>query len=643
LKRFLAALSSALLVVVLSAPSAHADDNPLPLDQRLVYKSSIWDPARSGAWDGKTWLYGATFQGGQNPGSPAPFIEDRDNQRFCDSWEDNCDTGKSMFVRGYPKLCDGSEQVSACIRSLELRVDGGEWIAAEPNGNWDSSSNQRSLDWFADHLTRNPQLGEVLDVSTTQGWSERPEWSAPASGRGPLLFRSGIKHAGGTGDYLLDVQYLLDVSAANKTTVYNEFDIGLYPVLIEEFAPSHNGVELISRYPNGEVGHGGTGPWFRNADFRTNGLVAYSARFPAKTEVRLVMNVPKALGGWFHSRLSGPELSLETSTPTMNTLVVTGSPAEIPITNIFLDGLDPKNKEIVEKYNSAYWLAEHRRKLAAGESAGISGSMWGPNSGLFFFKDWYPYLDERAKGSAQAWLVSRMPVGRLGENRCLNDTSKIQGLINTNAMVYQSSIPAYRDGFLNYEVAGVHRANDGSLNIGEYTLQIRSETARCIYGFGSAPVSATVQVVSDEGKEVVATTQVAERDGWLKLTAAGFTFSEKNIRVKITQPAPVTQIPVAGKPVSATKPPASFLTSRVGTKLTNTQKAQIKKFAVSSGKKTFMCSANYRAAKDKVTALRRAELICAEAKRAVPGGKTIIRALVTKNSAQDGTVLINPR
>ena len=107
-------------------------------------------------------------------------------------------------------------------------------------------------------------------------------------------------------------------------------------------------------------------------------------------------------------------------------------------------------------------------------------------------------------------------------------------------MGYDGTAPKFVDGFLNYRVTGFHFAADGvTPNLGTYDLLMRSDAARCLYGFSNAPVSATVSITGADGATNVATTVVSERDGWLKMKAAGFTFSEKNIKLKITQAAEV--------------------------------------------------------------------------------------------------------
>jgi hypothetical protein len=42
--------------------------------------------------------------------------------------------------------------------------------------------------------------------------------------------------------------------------------------------------------------------------------------------------------------------------------------------------------------------------------------------------------------------------------------------------------------------------------------------------------------VTGEGDKKIATTVVGEKNGWLKLSAYGFTFSQKTIKVKLVQP-----------------------------------------------------------------------------------------------------------
>jgi hypothetical protein len=91
------------------------------------------------------------------------------------------------------------------------------------------------------------------------------------------------------------------------------------------------------------------------------------------------------------------------------------------------------------------------------------------------------------------------------------------------------------EGTLDYHVTSPHFLPDGTEFKGMYNLIIKSDVARCIYGFTSAPVSATISIVSDEGTNQVATTLFGERNGWMYLKANNFTFSAPTLKVKLTQ------------------------------------------------------------------------------------------------------------
>ena len=144
-----------------------------------------------------------------------------------------------------------------------------------------------------------------------------------------------------------------------------------------------------------------------------------------------------------------------------------------------------------------------------------------------------------AKDTAAAitthWNFSTLAGG--GENNsCFADKSRVVGVVTTSATAMEPATPEFKNGLLTYKVAGLHYAPDGkTLNEGSYDLVMRSDVARCLYGFSKAPLSATVSVIGEGGENKVATTVVSEKDGWLKLAAYGFTFSSPTISVKLSQ------------------------------------------------------------------------------------------------------------
>jgi hypothetical protein len=128
-------------------------------------------------------------------------------------------------------------------------------------------------------------------------------------------------------------------------------------------------------------------------------------------------------------------------------------------------------------------------------------------------------------------------------------------------MGYEGGSPSFQDGSLNYKVTGMHYMSDGtSLVTGTYDLVMRSEVARCLYGFSSAPISATISITGSE-QNLVATTIVSEKDGWLKLAAYGFNFSSPVIKIKVSQAAPAVapkvSVGISTQPAVAATPKVS--------------------------------------------------------------------------------------
>jgi hypothetical protein len=71
---------------------------------------------------------------------------------------------------------------------------------------------------------------------------------------------------------------------------------------------------------------------------------------------------------------------------------------------------------------------------------------------------------------------------------------------------------------------------------------MRSDVARCIYGFSKSPINATLSITSSDGTPQVATTVIGERNGWLYLQAKNFEFSSPIIKAKLSQEAEVAVV-----------------------------------------------------------------------------------------------------
>jgi hypothetical protein len=110
-------------------------------------------------------------------------------------------------------------------------------------------------------------------------------------------------------------------------------------------------------------------------------------------------------------------------------------------------------------------------------------------------------------------------------------------MVTTNATVYAAGTPRFNaaNQSLDYKVMAPHFTSKGEVFKGTYDLRIRSEVARCIYGFTSAPIQASISVLSEDGSMQRATQTVNEDKGWLSLSANGFSYSSPTIQVLLSQ------------------------------------------------------------------------------------------------------------
>jgi hypothetical protein len=257
--------------------------------------------------------------------------------------------------------------------------------------------------------------------------------------------------------------------------------------------------------------------------------------FVEGTRIRLNVRIPSELGGWFRGRIKNPAIDVEGSPERTNFVSIEGEPLTVsrfalPIAQSSLTDAD---KSLIERLGS--W------GTPVGGATGTNGSR---REAMTIIEKYRAVLKDSATGISSFWSMGTTEGGN--GSPCLSDTSKVLGVVTTNSMAYDGSAPSFSNGSLNYKVAGLHFMPDGKAEVeGSYDLVMRSETARCLYGFNKAPISAKISVTSASGEAKVATTVMSEKNGWVKLAAYGFTFSSPTISVKLTQegsaPAPTAK------------------------------------------------------------------------------------------------------
>jgi hypothetical protein len=250
------------------------------------------------------------------------------------------------------------------------------------------------------------------------------------------------------------------------------------------------------------------------------GMCGLMQDFPSGARAKLSVRIGNSLSGWLMGRMTNPNLEVKTISPAQNLLTVDSEPAEVPKFYVSI----PSSKITPEIAAIDPALRDGRpgvhNQLANGTQFEIAAA-------------WATFTDGKAAALYTTWSISTTTTG-VGSN-CLSDNSRLLGVVSTNSMLYEGKAPSFVDGSLNYKVFGMHYNPDGSVFKGKYDLLVRSETARCLYGFSNAPISASVSVTSSNG-EIQATTNVlTEKSGWLHLGAYGFTFSSPTIKVKLLQ------------------------------------------------------------------------------------------------------------
>ena len=357
----------------------------------------------------------------------------------------------------------------------------------------------------------------------------------------PALYRaSSTPAAGGATEYAVTASVWMHFDSNNTKYVTSELELSVVPYT------EISGGDKIGLYEKDGCQNDadgicifGWGPK-KTCAWEEQGKCGSIVAFTPESRFEVQVRVSKSIAGWFRGRIQHPDISVAKFSSTNNLITVAAEPTivgrlEAKITK---DNTTASQRTLANKGGTT---AGSPAEGCVGERLLCGNIAKGQSAMSPVAVQWVDAFRKAANDTAVAnttlWNLSTIDVQNGDNNRCLSDTSKVQGIVTTNATALDGTPPAFKNGTLSYNVAGLHYAPDGStLNLGTYDLVMRSETARCLYGFSKAPLSATVSVVNEKGTKSIATTVVKEtKDGWLKMAAYGFTFSKKTIKVKITK------------------------------------------------------------------------------------------------------------
>lgn len=352
-------------------------------------------------------------------------------------------------------------------------------------------------------------------------WSAIASRNIPEGGTTSLWSQPDVPNQSGSGSYSVMVKLDLGQSSDGKAHISGfEAQVMPYRQIQGSFVP-HSCLQAPYA-ANGNIDNVSCGGIPSNCAWTETGACGEMVGFAPDSRVKLSLRLSNSIGGWFSGRIKDPTIDVKILNSTQNAVVLDAMPVEIPM---FKAGTDTTraSDRIKAIFNNcpeykAYgkcWTAMDSRSLRSVEIVDAYREV----------------VNDSASYVRSAWLI-RAENAQSG-NRCLDTRNRVLGIVATNAMIYQSGIPKFSSGSLEYWVAGMHYLPDGkSLALGSYDLVMRSDVARCLYGFSSAPVQASV-AISGEGSTNIATTVTSEANGWLKLAAYGFTFSTKTIGIKL--------------------------------------------------------------------------------------------------------------
>lgn len=303
----------------------------------------------------------------------------------------------------------------------------------------------------------------------------------------------------------------------------------------------------------------------RGCQIAENGKCGYRLAFDLEKTYVLKVRLAQPVQGWLHGRMKDATVLMTTASNNSQVVEISAKPLSIPSVYGWVkwSDLPAQVKEIypvgaggtARSYDDFTTTDLNSRTLLSKSNV----------AGDFAIKEmnlWLPLLNDRAAAMRTFWTAQTIRGELPLESQNCVSGKGFTGVIGTNAVVYSDGPPKFdkEEQSLNYTVGASHLDSKGDLFKGYYQLNLRSDVARCLYGFGSAPIQAKIEVSSSDGTPSVATTVINERDGWLKMTAGGFTFSTPSIKVKLSQEAPTPAPSATPSPTPTVKPAAKKIT-----------------------------------------------------------------------------------
>ncbi len=412
-----------------------------------------------------------------------------------------------------------------------------------------------------------------------------PQYKLPSGVAGSLFNLPSAPHDGGNSYYL---SVLMKGSGGNLGSIQlGDFSVQLSPVKLETVGTpcvgedcrdtgwSKLGKRAESYNPDKEVwvnqGPGFSGSNYCVANSDREGLCAQRYAFPSGFKYYVKVRTLQLPAGWLHGRIAEPEIQINVQSG-VSVIEMQGVPIAVPAVYKMYryESMPQTLKDQYDVATGGYkkdpnFLRNPNTFVQGGRTVESTDPLQRNNiyapapfskEGMEQLKLWIPFVEDKATASLSFWSVRTLSSAEMeGSSGCFKDTKSVTGIVTTNATQYSAGPPAFdrNEGTLKYQVAAPHYSPDKSEFKGSYDLVMRSDVARCIYGFSKAPISATLEITSSDGTPQIATTIIGEKNGWVYLRAKNFGFSDPIIKAKLSQEPEVVVTPTPTVKPTATK------------------------------------------------------------------------------------------
>ncbi len=479
--RVVAAIAIIILPTSSLTSATGAQNSVWPTKPSIGFTSS---EAKSGSVRSVSWISGYSYAEGATSGL---FTRSEECAAIND---EKCKNADSIAINAILPPCVNGVSDN-CVETLALSNGASQFVTAE------LKSEVKSAKFEADKTFGTP-YGGAISV-----------WKV-----------NGFKHSLGVEDYAVKVH--IDLQNFNNKNCNS--DIQKCPFRLGNFSASVSPIQVVPANPA------------FNCLWKNESECGQIGEFADGTRVSLKIRITNNLTGFLFGRMKNVAIEVTPFSSSVNSVRVEADPIDVPSIYAFVEKSALSQNPEIEKY----WMSR-RANLASQDLASQETIDLGPWP-QYAMEDFLAF-EKFVKSGPTVKSIWKFGNGLgIGDgSSCFADKTKLLGLVSTNAPTYAPNPPSFDGSSLNYKVGGAHHLEDGqTLMRGVYDLALRTEFARCLYGFSNAPIKASISVTSSDGDMQNVATEVLRQDKakeWIYLSAKNFTFSAPTIRIKLSQDA----------------------------------------------------------------------------------------------------------